>query len=360
MLANGHSPFDTRIFVKQATSLAAAGYTVSIIVPHTRTETRDNIAILPVPPARGGFAKLLATPLRILRVALRQPAHAVFCIHDSDILVTGIALKLLGRTVLYDAHEDTPLQISYQHWIPRLVRKPYAWAYYLIEKLCGYWFNGIIVAEPVIAKYFPAHKTSLVRNFPLAKPFREATAAPYAERATRLSYVGTLSRVRGLFQMLDAAEAASRETTFEFVLGGQFTPQSLERMVLEKYKVTFLQWVNYEKLVALFVDSKIGIIIPNPIERYKTNYPVKLFEYMAAALPVIASREGESAAFVKEAGCGILVDPLNLQEISAAIVWLFQHPAEAEAMGKRGQALIFGKYNWENESRVLLDVFNRL
>jgi glycosyltransferase involved in cell wall biosynthesis len=81
---------------------------------------------------------------------------------------------------------------------------------------------------------------------------------------------------------------------------------------------------------------------------------------MAAALPVIASREGESAAFVNEAKCGILVDPSNTQEIADAIAWLLTHPAEAEAMGKRGQQLVFGKYNWENEKEVLLNLYEQV
>jgi glycosyltransferase involved in cell wall biosynthesis len=104
----------------------------------------------------------------------------------------------------------------------------------------------------------------------------------------------------------------------------------------------------------------VGIIVPQPNERYKTNYPVKLFEYWSAALPVIASGEGESAAFVRESNSGILVDPLNEKEIADAITWLMDHPQEAEAMGRRGQEMIFEKYNWENEQKQLIAVFDRI
>lgn len=358
MLANGHSAFDTRIFIKEARTLAAAGYTVSIILPHNRPEVRDGIAVNPVRVTKGGFAKLVVNPWNIFRKALRQPKTSIFCIHDSDILLAGVFLKLLGRTVLYDAHEDTPLQISYQHWIPRILKKPYALFYYYLEKFCGRYFDAIIVAEPVIAKYFPVHKTALVRNFPLVRPFAEYPAAtPYRQRHNTLIYIGTLSAVRGLFQMLDAARIASADVPFDFLLGGQFAPASLEKEVLANYTVDFRQWVPFDLLVKLLFDSQIGIIIPNPIERYKTNYPVKMFEFMAAGLPVIASREGESAAFIEEAQCGILVNPMDTREIAEAIRWLFRNPAEAEAMGKRGQQLVMNTYNWENESRTLLNVY---
>ena len=79
---------------------------------------------------------------------------------------------------------------------------------------------------------------------------------------------------------------------------------------------------------------------------------------MAAELPVIASRFGESANFVKECNGGLLVNPQDTGEVANAIMWLLENPLEAEAMGKRGQDMIFKKYNWELESERLLDLYN--
>jgi glycosyltransferase involved in cell wall biosynthesis len=360
MLANGHVPFDTRIFHKEGRVLASQGFSVSIIVPHQMDEERDGVFILAVPLHKKGWKKLLVNPFNILRRALQQPAHAIFHIHDSDILVTGLVLKLIGRKVIYDAHEDTPMQIRYQHWIPEILKKPYAAFYFLLEKVCGWTFDAIIVAEPVIAKYFPPEKTFLLRNFPLSQSFNIPSALPYTQREKTLVHVGVLSEVRGLFEMLEAYNIAKKSVSFSFSIGGQFAPASLEFDVLKRYDVKFLGWVPYPKLIALLFQSKVGIIVPNPIERYKTNYPVKMFEFMAAGLPVIASREGESAAFIEEGQCGILVNPLDHQEIADAMSWLFSNPEEAEQMGKRGQALIFDRYNWERESEVLLRVYQRL
>src|SRR6187402_364751 len=115
MLANGHSPFDTRIFVKEAKSLVKAGYDVSIILPHSKDEEKDGVKIIATTPNKSGFYKLFITPANIFFKAMRQDRRSVFHIHDSDILHVGLHLKLFGRKVVYDAHEDTPLQISYQH-----------------------------------------------------------------------------------------------------------------------------------------------------------------------------------------------------------------------------------------------------
>jgi glycosyltransferase involved in cell wall biosynthesis len=360
MLVNAvHKPFDTRIFQKEALSLVSAGFLVRIIIPHTENVDRDGVQIVAVRLPRKGWEQLIWCPWLIFLKALRESRHSIFHVHDSELLVIALWLRLLGRNVVYDAHEDTPLQIAYQHWIPQWLRKPYAWFYLVLEKLAGWFFNTIIVAEPVIAKYYPERKTVLVRNFAKVETFKRlAVEKPYAARSNKMVYVGLLSKPRGLIEMLEGASLAQQVVSFTFLLGGKFAPAQLKETVLSAYAIDYMGWVEYNKLGEVLCDAKIGIIVPHPNPRYTTNYPVKLFEYMAAGLPVIASKEGETSAFVREAGCGILVDPLNTEEIAKAIIWLLQHTAEAMAMGARGQRLVFEKYNWKNEEERLLSVYN--
>jgi len=291
-------------------------------------------------------------------MALKEPRSSVFHLHDSELLLAGIVLRCSGRKVIYDAHEDTPLQISYQHWIPAVAKPFYILLYRLLEKFAGWCFESIIVAEPVIARYFPASKVVLIRNFPRVDSFRQEVA--YSSREKSMVYVGLLSKPRGVVEMLEGYRQASAKASVNFVLGGKFAPASLEQELLSRYKVDYRSWLPYEEMIRLLYSSSIGIIVPHPIERYKTNYPVKLFEYMAAGMPVIASAEGESATFVREADAGILVDPLRPEQIADAIVHLISDPARAEAMGKRGRGLILEKYNWESEASKLIGLHQQL
>lgn len=358
MLANsGHKPFDTRIFHKEAISLSRAGYEITIILPTLKDESTEGIKIISVPLHQKGWKKLILCPWYVFKKALHQPKDSVFHLHDSELLVIGIWLKLLGRKVVYDAHEDTPLQIDYQHWLPWGLKTIYKWFYIFLEKVSGWMFDGIIVAEPVIAKYFPQKKTTLIRNFPILKQFHEKFI-PLDQRSKTLIYAGLLSKARGALQMAKAAATAKQKCDFEFQLVGSFSPSELEKVVL-KYPVHFLGWLSFDKMVECMMRAQAGIIIPQPIERYKTNYPVKLFEYMAAGLPVIASKFGEVAEFVKEAGCGILVDPENETEIAQAIQFIFSNEAEAIKMGEQGRALVASKYSWENESGSLIKFYHK-
>jgi glycosyltransferase involved in cell wall biosynthesis len=360
MMANpGHRAFDPRVFQKEARSLAKAGFDVSFLVPHDKDEERDGVKIISVPRHPKGWKKLVTSPWLLYKRALKLPKDSIFHLHDSELLWIGVLLKLRGRRLIYDAHEDTPLQVSYQHWIPKLLRKPYAWFYYWLEKLCGRLFDHIIIAEPVIAKYFPPSKTTLVRNFPIASDFPESNH-PYLQRSKKIIYVGLLSRPRGAIEMAEAARIAKAGVDFKVIFAGDFSPAELRNEIVDRYPVECMPWMTVAQVVDLMMDARAGMIVAHPIERYKTNYPVKTFEYMAAGMPVIASKLGESGAFVREGQAGILVDPLNPHEIADAIQYLLANPDEAAQMGKRGRQLVLEKYNWEREALQLTGLYRKL
>jgi glycosyltransferase involved in cell wall biosynthesis len=360
MMANaGHRAYDSRIFLKEARSLAKAGFDVTLVVPHDKDEERDGVKILSVPRHPKGWRKLITSPWLVYKRAIKCPTDSIFHLHDSELLWVGVLMKMRGRKLIYDAHEDTPLQITYQHWIPALLRKPYGWFYYLLEKLCGLWFDAIIVAEPVIEKYFPPSKTTLIRNFPVAAQFPEPLK-PFTSRASRVIYAGLLSRPRGTLEMAQAAKIVTSTNDVTIIFAGDFSPPSLKDDIVGKFPVEYIPWLDFTQLINLMMDSRAGMIVPHPIERYNTNYPIKTFEYMIAGMPVIASKHGESARFVKEANAGIAVDPLKPGEIADAIKWILDHPEEASEMGIRGRKLILSKYNWENESKMLVDLYHRM
>jgi glycosyltransferase involved in cell wall biosynthesis len=160
--------------------------------------------------------------------------------------------------------------------------------------------------------------------------------------------------------MAEAGRIAKAGQDFKMIFAGDFSPLSLRDEIVNHYPVEYIQWMEFSKLINLMMDSRIGMIIPHPIKRYTTNYPIKLFEYMAAGIPVIASKFGESARFVQEAQSGVVVDPLNPGEIAAAIQEIFANPEEASKMGQRGRQLILAKYNWEMEARKLIDMYKNL
>ena len=85
-----------------------------------------------------------------------------------------------------------------------------------------------------------------------------------------------------------------------------------------------------------------------------------MFEYMSAGVPVIASNFPTWRDIIDTGGCGLLVDPLQPQQIADAIDYLATHRDEAERMGRQGQTLVRERYNWSIEEKKLLEFYERL
>lgn len=350
--ATTHRAGDPRIFRKEACTLARAGYEVVYVVPHERDEVVDGVRIRAVPVPRNGRERLTRTVWQVARRAWAEGPGAVVHLHDSDLLPVGFALKAAGRRVVYDAHEDTPLQMGYQHWIPRPWRPLAAAGFAALEVAAGRVFDGVIAAEPDNAARF--REALLIRNYPIPEELEAPDALPYAARPPVVLYVGTLTRVRGLAEMVRAVQALPAELGVELVLGGSFHPVSLRAEVEGVPRVRIAGYLDRPAVAHWLGRARVGLVVLHPTPKYVAAYPTKLFEYMAAGVPVVASDFPSWRAIVEGERCGLVVDPLDVDAIAGAIRWLLAHPEEAEAMGRRGREAVRARYAWEGEGRRLV------
>ena len=97
-----------------------------------------------------------------------------------------------------------------------------------------------------------------------------------------------------------------------------------------------------------------------PVEHEMLTLPIKLFEYMAAGVPVIASDFPLWREIVDSVGCGVLVDPNKPEEIAAAMRWMLENPEETETMGQRGRAAVLKQFNWDNEAETLIQTYESI
>jgi len=81
---------------------------------------------------------------------------------------------------------------------------------------------------------------------------------------------------------------------------------------------------------------------------------------MAAGLPVIAADFPDFARSSKATAAGVCVPPRDVAVIASTIEWMFEHPAEAQEMGKRGRELVMRSLNWEHEEQELLGLYGRI
>lgn len=195
-LTSVHPPYDRRICV-QCASLAEAGWQVSLVAQEGRFPV-PGVEHLTIPVQRSRLRRTLISSWQVLRRA--QQSGARIChFHDPELLPVGIVLSLLGRKVIYDVHEDMPLQILNKHWLKPWLRRPMAKLKALTEWIATrLLFSAVVAATPPIARRFAEKTTVTVQNFPeFERPGTDATAVPLAAREDCAVHIGILDTNRG-------------------------------------------------------------------------------------------------------------------------------------------------------------------
>ena len=361
-LTSVHPPFDIRIFYKECKTIIQAGYKAVLIVPHDREEEIDSIQIRALPKAKNRLERMTRVIREMYRTAIRENAD-IYHFHDPELIPVGLILKLHGKRVIYDVHENYSQTLLSKEWIPPQLR-PLITKMVVFEELVGTkFFDGIVAATPSIAARFPTFKTVTVQNFPFLSGSMTDSCIPYNERESVIAYVGVISALRGVKEMIQTLALLPPQLEVKLKLAGIFSPSNLEDEVKTFAgwnRVDYIGWQFHKDIMKMLGKARIGLVVLHPSPNHIKSQPNKLFEYMSAGIPVIASDFPLWREIIEEAGCGLLVNPLNTRAIAEAIRWLLEHPSEAEKMGKRGQKAVFEYYNWEGEANKLLAFYDSI
>jgi glycosyltransferase involved in cell wall biosynthesis len=147
------------------------------------------------------------------------------------------------------------------------------------------------------------------------------------------------------------------------ILAGKFATDDLYKEVQHHKnwnKVEFLGFINAVKRKEILEKSILGLILLHPTKTFVDAIPVKLFEYMEAGIPVIASNFKILQDIIEKANCGFCLDPLNTALVSDKISELIKFPDLAKTMGENGRKAINENYSWQKESEKLLAVYEAI
>ena len=362
-----HSLFDTRIFHKECQSLLRAPYDVFCVMPHRRDETVNGVRIVAVPEARNRLHRMTITAVRIYLRARELDAD-LYHSHDPELIPIGLLLRAQGKQVIYDIHEDVPRQILSKHYLPWYVRRPLHWITELVETHAASLFSALVVATPAIAERFDSvnPNTVVVRNYASLHDLVFSTRIAWNQRPYSVAYVGRLSPDKGVGEMVTAMAYVSRRREAILHLAGTFSMTEARNRVIQQPGWSHVrEWgvLDRHGVASLLGEVRGGMVVLHPVSRFVVSLPVKMFEYMSAGIPVIASDFPLWREIIGGADCGLLVDPLDPRAIAGAIEYLFTHADEAEAMGRRGREAVENQYNWAFEADKLLqcyaDLFSR-
>ena len=358
-ISSVHRRYDTRIFVKECISLVQSGYDVSLVIADGKgDEKTEGVKIFDVGEPRGRLHRMSSVCYRILRKA-KELEGDLFHFHDPELLWVGFFLKLSGKRVIYDSHEDVPRQIAEKEYLPALWRKVISYVFEKVENLAVRILDAVVTPTPFLQDRFKSlhGDVVLLRNFPRLSELQ--ITSRWEDREKVLCYIGEISENRGIYEMV----RASGRTGMPLELGGRFRPPSLVETVKKMPEWEYVRYHGYierRKVVELLGKSRIGLILFANTRDYREGYPVKMFEYMAAGMPFVASDFPAWRTLLEGVECCCFVPVENEEEIHRQLSRLTKDDKKAKAMGEQGRRAVVERFNWEKEEKKLLSLYQRL
>lgn len=366
MLTTTHNPRDGRVFEKEAKSLAKE-HDVTIIAPSdTRGITEaDDVRIVTV-------QKPTSTPLhlitlwRIFRAGLGEECDVIHC-HEPDALFLALLLKALrDRKIVYDIHEHWPSEIPFDLGLPNgaTLTKIFEFLISPMEILLAQFADATIAVSESVAERFHGSgiEPTIISNYSITD------LEPPIQKAKNdhgvVYMAGNMQIFHGIRECIQAISIV--KTTFPDVsltLVGNVRADigAITAKINPRPEIAMTGYLPYHEMYEALCRGSVALLVFQP--DYYNAYiglPNKLFDYMLCGLPIIASDFPEVRKVISEADCGILVDPTDPGVIAEAIIYLMEHPEEAQRMGENGRRAVLEKYNWSRMEADLLRIYKNL
>jgi glycosyltransferase involved in cell wall biosynthesis len=310
-------------------------------------------------PANSRLRRLLTTAdyyrrgIGLVRRLRPELIHA----NDYNTAWIGLAGKIFaGSRLVYDSHELWPDRNLRPEWRPWLL---------LCEALFVRAADTVITTSPgyaeVIAERYRVAPPRVVRNLPEWRAEPRERDARDGEAPPLAVYFGAVTRNRGLPTALRAL-ALLPELRLRIVgpeaWGYRATLADLAAELGVADRLELLEPVAPAEAPAVLGDADVGLALIEPAcLSYRMTLPNKLYEYVAAGLPVLSSDVPVLAREVREHGIGTVADPADPAAVAAALQAALE--PDANARFRAAAARLAAEATWEREREKLAAVYAR-
>jgi glycosyltransferase involved in cell wall biosynthesis len=365
-----HDLFDGRIFDKEIRALICDGHVITYYAPaahNKKLADLENLQIVGLPVDNFPLIRLRRWIELMWKLFRTRNSADAWHFHDPELLIITVFMKCFVPErirLVYDMHEHLPLSQYSRHWMRPWFRTPVIVLIDFVEGLLMRHCDCVIVVTHQLAERARRFNNNvvLVRNLPnLAKPTPKKDSPMTAmSNPFRIVYAGSMSEARGMKILLQVMKLLIDKPIL-LTLVGNISPMRLADEVRNcaLSNLNLVDTVPFEEVFEYISQSDLGLITLQPVPAYRdTAMPMKLFEYMAAGIPIVAPDFPVIRDVVVDAKCGLLVDSTSAEEFVAAIELLRNDLKLRSEMGDNGRKAVEAKYSWEVEVRSLLGVYS--
>ena len=375
-------PFDTRVW-QEATTLAANGYTVSVICPvgkgyMAKEETLDGVHIFrhPLPPEGNGaigyfreYGSALREELRLAKKVYREIGFDVIhgCNPPDDIYMVASFFKKYGVKYVFDHHDICPELFEAKFGSTKgLLYKSQVWLERQTYKHCTFAFvtNESYRRIAIERDRMPPERVIVLRSGPKLERLRQLPPDPSIRRGYpyMVGYLGVIGQQEGVEYILQAAQYIKERENNVFwgIVGGgphleamkkQAHAMGLDDCVEFTGRVPDEQMLRYLNTADVCVNSDTY----NAMNDKSTMN--KVLEYMALGKAIVQFDLTEGRYSAQDAS--LYAKRNDAVDMAEKIRQLLADPELRERMGRYGHERIVNELSWDNASKALLEGYEK-
>ena len=364
-----HPHFDSRIW-KHAKGLAGAGYEVHLVCPWRvpSGEIREGVHFHTFEAVPSRALRPFVLPFRVLYRLLPLLSRVQLVhFHDIDIL-PWMALISFAKPVVYDVHENYPEEMMVRDWIPNPLRHALRFGVYWAQLLFSLKIRNVVLVAPSYDSGFTSRhfRKTYFRNLATLDLLKDV-APDHRVRPQAVIFTGSQYVNNGTLLYLDIAERCKDVIPgVPFYMTDRFGNQAFRQQVLDSIKareltnIEFLPNVKPQDLMQMMNRATVAVSPSLRVPQQIKGFHTRLYEYLAAALPIVASDLPHETQLIGGNDCGILVQPEDPQSFADGIAKLIRDREFACRLGKNGQDAFKEKYSWESELPKLLAFYDQI
>lgn len=370
-----HAAKDDRIYYKEVLSLAKRCDEITLIAPSDGDRDftfHPHVRFAPLKKRRGflGRCLMVADALNLL-MKLRPD---VCSFHDYDLaVVLPFARAALRAKLVYDVHEFYPLA-ALPRSLPAVIRRPIRVLVAHLEEAAARRCALVTpVVDPLTTRFRTAgcHAVTIfnyVRQGEIEfDPQRQHQMLDRYRDRKVIIYQGCISPERGLFQMISAMRILKRHDAGIVLLLVGAVSETLANQVNTQVTefnlagcIEHVSWVEHTSIFDYISVAKIGLIPFLPVGQYPQVLPIKLFEYMACGVPVLAADLAAIRPYIEESAAGLLYDSESPAALAEAVLRMLASEEVLRQMGENGRKAVREKWNWGRMEERLLQAYSEL